>query len=159
MFVVLASAAAIGIGALLAALNVRYRDVRYVIPLLVQLWIFITPVAYSISLVPGRWRWVYALNPMVGVVEGFRWAFFGTSLPGRDVCDLGAERRRDPDRRAVRVRAHGRHVCGRDMSTDAIEVVGLGKRYLLGEREQYQALRDVLSSAPRRLVGRVQASG
>jgi lipopolysaccharide transport system permease protein len=86
VFVLIASAAAIGIGALLAALNVRYRDVRYVIPLLVQLWIFITPVAYSTSLVPGRWRWVYALNPMVGVVEGFRWAFFDSSLPGRDIA-------------------------------------------------------------------------
>lgn len=84
-FVLIASAAAIGIGAMLAALNVRYRDVRYVIPFLVQLWIFITPVAYSISLVPGRWRWVYALNPMVGVVEGFRWAFFGTAVSGRDL--------------------------------------------------------------------------
>jgi len=85
-FVLIASAAAIGIGSMLAALNVRYRDVRYVIPLLVQLWIFITPVAYSTSLVPGRWRWVYALNPMVGVVQGFRWAFFGSSLPGRDIA-------------------------------------------------------------------------
>jgi lipopolysaccharide transport system permease protein len=85
-FVIIASAAAIGIGAMLAALNVRYRDVRYVIPFLVQLWIFITPVAYSMSLVPGRWRWVYALNPMVGVVEGFRWAFFGTAVSGRDLA-------------------------------------------------------------------------
>jgi lipopolysaccharide transport system permease protein len=84
-FVLVAAAAAIGIGALLAALNVRYRDVRYVIPFLVQLWIFITPVAYSTSLVPGRWRWVYALNPMVGVVEGFRWAFFGSAISGRDL--------------------------------------------------------------------------
>lgn len=85
LFVVLASVAAIGIGSLLAALNVRYRDVRYVIPLLVQLWIFITPVAYSTSLVPGQWRWAYALNPMVGVVEGFRWAFFGSAISGRDL--------------------------------------------------------------------------
>jgi homopolymeric O-antigen transport system permease protein len=84
-FVLLASVAAIGVGALLSALNVRYRDVRYVIPLLVQLWIFITPVAYSTSLVPGRWRWAYALNPMVGVVEGFRWAFFGSAISGRDL--------------------------------------------------------------------------
>jgi lipopolysaccharide transport system permease protein len=85
LFVVIASIAAIGIGALLSALNVRYRDVRYVIPLLVQLWIFITPVAYSVTLVPGRWRWVYALNPMVGVVEGFRWSFFGSAISGRDL--------------------------------------------------------------------------
>ena len=75
----------LGAGLWLSALNVEYRDVRYVIPLLVQLWIFITPVAYSTSLVPGRWRWIYALNPMVGVVAGFRWAFLGTGISGRDL--------------------------------------------------------------------------
>jgi lipopolysaccharide transport system permease protein len=86
LFVVVSAIAAIGIGALLAALNVRYRDIRYVIPFLVQLWIFVTPVAYSASLVPGRWRWAYAMNPMVGVVEGFRWAFVGSTISGRDVA-------------------------------------------------------------------------
>jgi lipopolysaccharide transport system permease protein len=86
LFVLIASIAAIGVGSFFAAVNGRYRDVRYVIPFLVQLWIFVTPVAYSTSLVPGRWRWVYALNPMVGVVEGFRWAFFGSAISGRDVA-------------------------------------------------------------------------
>jgi lipopolysaccharide transport system permease protein len=86
LFIVIACAAAIGLGAFFSALNVRYRDVRYVIPLLVQLWLFLTPVAYSATLVPGRWRWVYALNPMVGVVEGFRWAFLGAVIGGRDVA-------------------------------------------------------------------------
>ena len=85
LFVAIASAAAVGLGAFFAALNVRYRDVRYVIPFLVQLWLFLTPVAYSIGLVPGRWRWVYALNPMVGVVEGFRWGFLGIAASGRDM--------------------------------------------------------------------------
>jgi lipopolysaccharide transport system permease protein len=84
-FVLVASTAAIGVGSFLAAVNVRYRDVRYVIPFLVQLWIFVTPVAYSMSLVPDRWRWIYAINPMVGVVEGFRWAFFGSAVSGRDL--------------------------------------------------------------------------
>jgi lipopolysaccharide transport system permease protein len=86
LLVLIASAAAVGLGAFFAALNVRYRDVRYVIPFLVQLWLFVTPVAYSINLVPGRWRWAYALNPMVGVVEGFRWAFLGIGASGRDVA-------------------------------------------------------------------------
>lgn len=85
VIVVIASASAIGVGSLLAALNVRYRDVRYVIPFLVQVWMFISPIVYPISLVPGKWRWVYALNPMVGVVEGFRWAFVGGAVSARDI--------------------------------------------------------------------------
>jgi len=72
-FALLATAAAFAPGLWLAAFNVRYRDVRYVIPFLVQIWLFATPVAYSGSLVPERWRLVYGLNPMVGVVDGFRW--------------------------------------------------------------------------------------
>jgi lipopolysaccharide transport system permease protein len=72
-FVLLAVASAIAPGIWLAALNVRYRDVRYVIPFLVQIWLFATPVAYSSSLVPERWRPLYGLNPMAGVVDGFRW--------------------------------------------------------------------------------------
>jgi lipopolysaccharide transport system permease protein len=57
---------------------VRYRDVRYIIPFLVQIWLFATPVAYSSTLVPERWRTLYSLNPMVGVVEGFRWMIAST---------------------------------------------------------------------------------
>ena len=86
LFVALATLTAAGTGMLLAALNVRYRDVRYVIPFLIQLWLFITPVAYSADLVPSKWRLVYALNPMVGVIQGFRWAFVGGALPGRDLA-------------------------------------------------------------------------
>lgn len=74
----LAVGAALGIGLWLAALNVRYRDVRYVIPFIVQPLLFMTPVAYPGTMVPERWQALYALNPMVGVVEGFRWAVFGT---------------------------------------------------------------------------------
>lgn len=77
----LAVAAALGSGLWLAALNVRYRDVKYVVPFLTQLWLFVTPVAYPTSLLPARWRAVYALNPMVGVVEGYRWALFGGQAP------------------------------------------------------------------------------
>lgn len=66
-----------------AALNVRFRDVRYIVPFLVQFWLFATPIAYPSSLVPEQWRLVYSLNPMVGVVEGFRWALLGTdTTPG-----------------------------------------------------------------------------
>ena len=78
----LALATAAGVGVWLAALNVRYRDVRYVVPFIVQLWLFATPVAYPASLVPARWRAVYGLNPMAGVIEGFRWALAGGPAPG-----------------------------------------------------------------------------
>jgi lipopolysaccharide transport system permease protein len=81
-FLLLALAAALAAGLWLAALNVRYRDVRYTIPFLVQLWLIATPVAYPASLVPERWRWAYGLNPMAGVVEGFRWALLGRRPPG-----------------------------------------------------------------------------
>jgi lipopolysaccharide transport system permease protein len=77
LFAVLAAITAIAVGLWLSALNVQYRDVRYTIPFLVQFWLFVTPVAYSSTLVPERWRTLYALNPMTGVVEGFRWALLG----------------------------------------------------------------------------------
>jgi lipopolysaccharide transport system permease protein len=80
-FVLLATATALGVGLWLSALNVQYRDVRYTIPFLVQSWLFLTPVAYSSSLVPERWRPLYGLNPMTGVVEGFRWALLGKARP------------------------------------------------------------------------------
>ena len=77
LFIVLACATAMAAGLWLSALNVRYRDVRYTLPFLTQLWLFATPIAYPTSLVPEGWRTVYGLNPMVGVVEGFRWALLG----------------------------------------------------------------------------------
>jgi lipopolysaccharide transport system permease protein len=80
-FTVLAIAAALAVGLWLSALNVKYRDVRYTIPFLTQLWLFITPVAYATTLVPEKWRAIFGLNPMVGVVEGFRWGLLGTSSP------------------------------------------------------------------------------
>jgi lipopolysaccharide transport system permease protein len=75
LLVVLAS---LGVGLWLSALNVQYRDVRYTISFLVQFWLFATPVAYPSSIVPEKWRVLYALNPMVGVVDGFRWALLGS---------------------------------------------------------------------------------
>ena len=81
--VVLACVAALGVGLWLAALNVQYRDVRYAVPFLAQLWLFATPIAYPSSLLGEPWRTVYGLNPMAGVVEGFRWALLGTGpAPG-----------------------------------------------------------------------------
>lgn len=77
LFLILAVATALSVGLWLSALNVEYRDVRYTIPFLTQFWLFATPVAYPSSLVPESWRALYGLNPMAGVVEGFRWALLG----------------------------------------------------------------------------------
>jgi lipopolysaccharide transport system permease protein len=80
LFMCLATFLALGVGMWLAALNVKYRDVRYALPFLVQLWLFASPVIYPISLVPERWRWVMALNPMTGIIEGFRVSLLGGKL-------------------------------------------------------------------------------
>jgi len=76
-FLLLAILTALAAGLWLSALNAIYRDVRYVMPFLVQFWMFASPVAYPSTLVPERWRWIYGLNPMAGVIEGFRWAITG----------------------------------------------------------------------------------
>jgi lipopolysaccharide transport system permease protein len=80
-FVLLTIITALGVGLWLSALNVKYRDVRYTMSFLVQFWLFATPVAYSSNLIPEKWRIVYGLNPMAGVVEGFRWALLGNAPP------------------------------------------------------------------------------
>lgn len=85
-FLLLAIVTALGFGLWLAALNVKYRDVNYLIPFLLQIWMYITPVVYGATLIPERYRWIMALNPMTGVVEGFRWAL----LQGSGVSSQGA---------------------------------------------------------------------
>ena len=83
LFVLLALVTSLGAGLWLSSLNVKYRDVRYVVPFITQFWLFATPIAYPSSLLHQPWRTAYGLNPMVGVVEGFRWALLGTkSSPG-----------------------------------------------------------------------------
>jgi len=83
LFALLALVTSIGVSLWLAAMNVQFRDVRYTIPFLTQAWLFVTPIAYPSTLLPAPWRIVYGLNPMTGVVEGFRWALLGTdTAPG-----------------------------------------------------------------------------
>jgi lipopolysaccharide transport system permease protein len=83
LFLLLAIATALGVGLWLSALNVQYRDVGYVLPFLTQFWLLVTPVAYSSAEIPAQYQFLYALNPMAGVVEGFRWALLGTpTAPG-----------------------------------------------------------------------------
>lgn len=81
-FLILAFVTALGAGLWLSALNVEFRDVKYVIPFLIQLWLFATPIAYPSSLLSEPWKSVYGINPMVGVVEGFRWTLLGSQAPG-----------------------------------------------------------------------------
>ncbi len=81
LFLLLALITALGVGLWLSALNARYRDVQYTLPFLSQFWMFATPIAYPSSLIPEAWRVVYGLNPMAGVIEGFRWALLGAATP------------------------------------------------------------------------------
>jgi lipopolysaccharide transport system permease protein len=81
LFIGIAMLAALGVGTWFTALNVRYRDVKFVVPFLVQFWMYASPVAYSTSIIPEKWQWIYGLNPMVGVIEGFRWAMLGKAAP------------------------------------------------------------------------------
>ena len=80
-FLLIAMLSAMGVGLWLTALNVKYRDVKFVVPFLAQFWMYASPVAYSTSLIPEKWQWLYGLNPMVGVIEGFRWALLGKAAP------------------------------------------------------------------------------
>jgi lipopolysaccharide transport system permease protein len=82
LFLLLAMATALGFGLWLSAFNVRYRDINYLVPFLIQIWFYVTPVAYGSTLIPERFRWLLALNPMTGVIEGFRWALLGQPPPG-----------------------------------------------------------------------------
>src|SRR5690606_30701074 len=81
LWALLAALTAVAVSLWLSALNVRYRDIRYTLPFITQLWLFLSPVAYPTSLVPETWRWLYGINPMVGVVDGFRWALVGGVWP------------------------------------------------------------------------------
>jgi len=81
VFMLVAMLTALGVGLWFTALNVKYRDVRFIVPYIAQFWLFASPVAYSTSLVPEKWRWLYGLNPMAGVIEGFRWALLGKAAP------------------------------------------------------------------------------
>jgi lipopolysaccharide transport system permease protein len=80
-FILVAMFAAMGTSLFLSAANVKYRDIGHAIPFIIQIWMFVSPIVYPVTLVPERWRWLYGLNPMAGVVEGFRWALLGQTAP------------------------------------------------------------------------------
>ncbi|MHB8117584.1 MAG: ABC transporter permease [Methanothrix sp.] len=81
VFILLALATSLGVGLWLSALNVQYRDFQYTVPFIIQIWLYSSPVVYASSLVPEKYRLIYGLNPMAGVIEGFRWALLGTEPP------------------------------------------------------------------------------
>lgn len=81
VFILLAVLTALAFGIWLTALNVKYRDVGMAVPFVIQIWMYLCPIVYPLSLVPEKWRQLYAINPMVGVIEGFRWSLLGTEAP------------------------------------------------------------------------------
>lgn len=81
LFLLLALATSLGVGLWLSALNAKFRDIQYLVPFATQLWMFSSPVVYSATMIPESYQWIYGLNPMAGVIEGFRWALLGTSAP------------------------------------------------------------------------------
>lgn len=85
VFILLALASAFSVSLWLSALNTEYRDVQHALPFLTQIWMFLTPVIYPTSMIPDQWRWLYVLNPMVSVVEGFRWTLVGGRTPDTDL--------------------------------------------------------------------------
>jgi len=89
-FLMLSLVTALAVGLWLSALNVRYRDVTYTIPFLIQVWMFASPVVYPVNLIPEKWRFLYSLNPMAGVIEGFRWALLGKASPDFSVMAVSA---------------------------------------------------------------------
>ena len=131
-------------------LNVRYRDVRYATPFFVQVWFFATPIIYSASLVPEQLRWLYYINPMTGVIGGFRWALLGQQFPGGCRLDLthGGVR---PLRQRFSTSGGWKRVCrcGLDDARHRDTTEGLGKMYRIGnEREKSRTLRDALTRRP-----------
>jgi lipopolysaccharide transport system permease protein len=90
LFILLTMLTALAVALCLSALNVRYRDVGHAIPFLIQLWMFASPIAYPVSVIPERWRFVYGLNPMAGAIEGFRWALLGRQMPDLGVIGMSA---------------------------------------------------------------------
>jgi len=90
LFLSFAQLTALAVGLWFSALNVRYRDVGHTVPFIIQIWMFLSPVVYSVNLIPEKWRLLYGLNPMVGVIEGFRWALLGKVGPDFSMMAISA---------------------------------------------------------------------
>ena len=157
LFLALALVTALGLGFFLSALNVRYRDVRYMIPVFLQVLPLLSGVMYAVESIPEKWQWILAFNPMTAVISGWRWAVVDATA-ARSAARSRVERRRRarPVRRRSRrlplVRAALR---GHDLMAVAIEAEGLSKRYRIGELQAaYGTLRESLAHAATRLIAR-----
>ena len=140
LFLLLALAAALGVGFWLSALTVRYRDVRFIVPFLVQFGLYVTPVGFSTTSVPSGYRALFALNPMVGVIEGFRWCLLGANgTSAAASCSVFCHRADPPCHgfryfRATETDGSPTLFETGDMSDSVIRVEGLGKMYRSGPR-------------------------
>jgi len=148
-------------GILFSALIVSYRDFRYVITYVVQLWLFATPVLYALDIIPAKWRLLYAVNPMVGMIAGFRGAVLGGALP-LDVIAVGFVAA--AILLGLALRYFTTSSAGSPMSSEAITISGVAKRYVIGQTQQATQFRESLVSmisAPfrrlRRLAGKDSA--
>ena len=154
LFLLLGVITAFGVGTLFAAVNVRYRDVALIVPVLLQIWIFASPVIYPGSLVSGPLEYVWALNPMVSVLNGTRWSLLGATAPDPLMVAVSvALRARHARPRGPLLQAHRALLRGRHMSRDiAIRSRGLSKRYSLGQMQGgYGMLREALADRVRSL--------
>ena len=147
---------ALGVGLFLSAINVRYRDVPYAIPFLIQIWLYFSGVVYAISALPEKWQWVLALNPMTAVISGFQWGVVSTAPP--EARQDAGQRRGDGRhvrRRALVLPPLRAQVRGHDLMASAVSVESLSKLYRIGELQSaYGTLRDSMAAAGRRVVHR-----
>ncbi len=144
----LAVVTSLGVGVWLAAVNVQYRDIRYIVPFLMQIWMFATPIVYPSSLLPEPWATLYGLNPMAGVVEGFRWALLGQRETGRDRAGIRTGGGSPAGEWLVLLPEDGEELLRRGMSraATAMRAERLSKCYTIGKsRAPYQTFGETLA--------------
>ena len=160
LFMLLAILTALGLGFLLSAINVRYRDVRYMIPVFLQVLPLLSGVMYAVESIPEKWQWILSLNPMTAVISGWRWAVLDGTAPVTG--QVAAQRLRRGPAAPLRPRGVpvvGATLRGHDLMATAIDAQGLGKRYRIGELQAaYGTLRESLSHAAKRFAGQEQPS-
>ena len=119
VFLMLVLAAALGVGLWLSALTVKYRDFRYIVPFIAQFGLYVSPVGFSTDVVPASWRLAYALNPMTGIIEGFRWAILGTDSSLARAGGIAGRDGGPPGERVLVLPGDGAAVRGHDLRIDS----------------------------------------
>ena len=156
LFMLLAVVTVLGLGLLLSAINVRYRDVRYMIPVFLQVLPLLSGVMFAVDQIPEKWQLILSFNPMTAVIAGWRWAMLDAAQPDMEHLAIGVARRRRALRhRPRRLPRVGAALRGHHLMSIAIEVDSLSKKYRLGEyHAAYGTLRETIVHATRRLTGR-----